>query len=73
VVPANPSIRLTYAIVAVFPLAFYSSMRMAGVAARTVVSIGSAALAAALIETSARPSSPHPALGVRCGGQACSW
>ncbi len=36
--------------VAVFPLAFYSSMRMAGVAIGTVVTIGSAPLAAALIE-----------------------
>ena len=38
------------AAVAVYPLAFYSSMRLAGVAAGTVVSIGSAPLAAALIE-----------------------
>jgi DME family drug/metabolite transporter len=36
--------------VAVYPLAFYTSMRLAGVAAGTVVSIGSAPLAAALIE-----------------------
>nr|WP_274383032.1 EamA family transporter [Streptomyces pratensis] len=36
--------------VAVYPLAFYSSMHLAGVAAGTVVSIGSAPLASALIE-----------------------
>ncbi|MFE3826101.1 DMT family transporter [Streptomyces sp. NPDC059092] len=36
--------------VAVYPLAFYSSMRLAGVAAGTVVSIGSAPLASAVIE-----------------------
>lgn len=36
--------------VAVYPLAFYSSMRLAGVAVGTVVSIGSAPLAAALVE-----------------------
>jgi DME family drug/metabolite transporter len=36
--------------VAVYPLAFYTSMRLAGVAVGTVVSIGSAPMAAALIE-----------------------
>jgi drug/metabolite transporter, DME family len=36
--------------VAVFPLAFYTSMRLAGVAVGTVVSIGSAPLASALAE-----------------------
>ncbi len=36
--------------VAIYPLAFYSSMHLAGVATGTVVSIGSAPLAAALIE-----------------------
>ena len=36
--------------VAVFPLAFYSSMRLAGVAVGTVVSIGAAPPAAAVIE-----------------------
>ncbi|MFJ8112685.1 DMT family transporter [Streptomyces sp. NPDC096132] len=36
--------------VAVYPLAFYSSMRLAGVAAGTVVSIGTAPLASAVIE-----------------------
>jgi drug/metabolite transporter, DME family len=38
------------AAVAVYPLAFYSSMRLAGVAVGTVVSIGSAPLASALAE-----------------------
>ncbi|MFF4489857.1 DMT family transporter [Streptomyces sp. NPDC001544] len=36
--------------VAAYPLAFYSSMRLAGVAVGTVVSIGTAPLASALIE-----------------------
>ena len=36
--------------VAVYPLAFYSSMHLAGVAVGTVVSIGSAPLASAVIE-----------------------
>ncbi|MDR6979162.1 DME family drug/metabolite transporter [Streptomyces sp. 3330] len=36
--------------VAVYPLAFYTSMHLAGVAAGTVVSIGSAPLASAVIE-----------------------
>lgn len=36
--------------VAVYPLAFYSSMQLAGVAIGTVVSIGSAPIAAAVIE-----------------------
>jgi drug/metabolite transporter, DME family len=38
------------AAVAVYPLAFYTSMRLAGVAVGTVVSIGSAPLASALAE-----------------------
>lgn len=38
------------AAVAVYPLAFYSSMRLAGVAVGTVVSLGSAPLASALVE-----------------------
>lgn len=38
------------AAVALYPLAFYSSMHLAGVAVGTVVSIGSAPLAAAVIE-----------------------
>ena len=41
------------AAVAVYPLAFYSSMRLSGVAVGTVVSIGSAPIAAALIERAA--------------------
>lgn len=41
------------AAVALYPLAFYSSMRLAGVATGTVVSIGSAPLASALIERAA--------------------
>ncbi|MDV9202820.1 EamA family transporter, partial [Streptomyces sp. Wh19] len=36
--------------VALYPLAFYTSMHLAGVAVGTVVSIGSAPLASALIE-----------------------
>lgn len=36
--------------VAIYPLAFYSSMRLAGVAVGTVVSIGTAPLASAVIE-----------------------
>lgn len=36
--------------VAVYPLAFYTSMRLAGVAVGTVVSLGTAPLASALIE-----------------------
>lgn len=60
--------------VAVYPLAFYSSMHLAGVAVGTVVSIGMAPLASAVIErvvdrrpadapldTRRRPGSPgHP-------------
>gem|GEM_PF-38470 len=38
------------AAVAAYPLAFYTSMRLAGVAVGTVVSLGSAPLAAALVE-----------------------
>ncbi|GIG38235.1 permease [Cellulomonas pakistanensis] len=38
------------AAVAVYPLAFYTSMRLAGVAVGTVVSLGSAPLASALVE-----------------------
>jgi DME family drug/metabolite transporter len=41
------------AAVAVYPLAFYSSMHLSGVAVGTVVSIGSAPIAAALIERAA--------------------
>lgn len=41
---------LAAAAVAVYPLAFYSSMHLSGVAVGTVISIGSAPIAAALIE-----------------------
>ncbi|WP_199808253.1 DMT family transporter [Streptomyces sp. NRRL S-1022] len=44
------TVLLGAASVAVYPLAFYSSMRLAGVAVGTVVSIGTAPLASALIE-----------------------
>jgi DME family drug/metabolite transporter len=44
------TISLSAVAVAIFPLAFYSSMRLAGVAVGTVVTIGSAPPAAALIE-----------------------
>jgi len=44
------TLAVTAGAVAVYPLAFYSSMRLAGVAVGTVVSIGSGSLAAALIE-----------------------
>ncbi|MFF9690617.1 DMT family transporter [Streptomyces sp. NPDC014623] len=44
------AVLLGAASVAVYPLAFYSSMHLAGVAAGTVVSIGAAPLASALIE-----------------------
>ncbi len=44
------TVMLSAGAVAVFPLAFYSSMRLAGVAVGTVVCIGSAPPAAAVIE-----------------------
>ncbi len=55
--------------VAVYPLAFYSSMRLAGVTVGTVVSIGSAPPAAALIErvVDGRPLSRGWALGTLVG------
>jgi DME family drug/metabolite transporter len=55
--------------VAVYPLAFYSSMRLAGVAVGTVVSIGSAPMAAALIERAVdhEPLSRRWALGATVG------
>lgn len=43
-------VSLGAAAVALYPLAFYSSMRLSGVAVGTVISIGSAPVAAALIE-----------------------
>ncbi|WDZ75085.1 EamA family transporter [Ensifer adhaerens] len=45
-----PMLVLGSASVAIYPLAFYSSMHLAGVAIGTVISIGSAPLAASLIE-----------------------
>ncbi|GAA5031090.1 EamA family transporter [Terrabacter aeriphilus] len=45
-----PTVAVSAVAVAVFPLAFYSSMRLTGVAVGTVVTIGSAPPAAALIE-----------------------
>jgi DME family drug/metabolite transporter len=55
--------------VGVYPLAFYSSMRLAGVAIGTVVSIGSAPAAAAVIERVAdlRPLSRRWAAGTAVG------
>ncbi|WP_457947808.1 DMT family transporter [Pseudarthrobacter sp. alpha12b] len=57
------------AAVAVYPLAFYSSMRFSGVAVGTVVSIGSAPVAAALIERFAdrKPLSRQWSLGALLG------
>ncbi|WP_448638556.1 DMT family transporter [Geodermatophilus sp. URMC 63] len=45
-----PTLAVSAAAVAVYPLAFYTSMRLAGVTVGTVVSIGSAPVAAALVE-----------------------
>ncbi len=55
--------------VAFYPLCFYSSMRLAGVAVGTVVSIGSAPMAAALVErvVDRRPLSRRWALGAVVG------
>ena len=55
--------------VAVYPLAFYSSMRLAGVAVGTVVSVGSGPLAAAVIErvVDRRPLSRRWAVGAAAG------
>jgi DME family drug/metabolite transporter len=57
------------AAVAVYPLAFYSSMRLAGVAVGTVVSIGSAPVVAALIErvVDGQPLSRRWAAGTTAG------
>src|ERR1039457_2410478 len=49
--------------VAVFPLAFYSSMRLAGVAVGTVVSIGSPPPPAPGRGRTRRPHPPPPGLG----------
>lgn len=48
--------------VALYPLAFYSSMRLAGITAGTVISIGSAPIFAALIEWAAEGVRPSPRL-----------
>jgi DME family drug/metabolite transporter len=63
------TVMVSAAAVAVFPLAFYSSMRLAGVAVGTVVSIGSAPPAAAVIERIAdhQPLSRGWALGTTVG------
>ena len=55
--------------VAVYPMAFYSSMRLAGVAVGTVVSIGSAPVVAALIErvVDGQPLSRRWAAGTAAG------
>ncbi len=64
-----PTLAVSAAAVAVYPLAFYSSMRMAGVAVGTVVSIGSAPMAAALVErvVDRQPLSRRWALGATAG------
>lgn len=55
--------------VAVYPLAFYSSMRFAGVAVGTIVSIGSAPIVSAVLERviDRAPLRPRWALGVMLG------
>lgn len=57
------------AAVSVYPLAFYSSMHLAGVAVGTVVSIGSAPVAAALVERFAdhKPLTPRWVAGALLG------
>ncbi|MDQ0770930.1 DME family drug/metabolite transporter [Pseudarthrobacter defluvii] len=62
-------VSLGAAAVAVYPLAFYSSMHLSGVAVGTVVSIGSAPVAAALIERFAdrKPLSRQWILGALLG------
>src|ERR1039458_3293018 len=63
------TVMLSAGAVAVFPLAFYSSMRLAGVAGGTGVSIGRAAPAAAVIERMVdhQPLSRGGALGTTAG------
>jgi drug/metabolite transporter, DME family len=63
------ALALSAAAVAVYPLAFYTSMRLAGVAVGTVVSIGSAPVATALVErvVDRRPLSRRWALGATAG------
>jgi DME family drug/metabolite transporter len=64
-----PTLAVAAAAVAVYPLAFYTSMRLAGVAVGTVVSIGSAPMAAALIERliDRRPLSRRWVIGAALG------
>lgn len=64
-----PVIAVGAVAVAVYPLAFYSSMRLAGVAIGTVVSLGSAPLASAVIERTMdkRPFTSRWALGTAFG------
>jgi drug/metabolite transporter, DME family len=64
-----PTLAMSAGAVAVYPLAFYSSMRLAGVAVGTVVSIGSAPMAAALVErvVDRRRLSRRWALGAAAG------
>ncbi|MPV90305.1 EamA family transporter [Georgenia ruanii] len=63
------TLAVSAAAVAVYPLAFYTSMRLAGVAVGTVVSIGSAPVAAALVEriVDRQPLSHRWALGAAAG------
>ncbi len=63
------TLALSAAAVAVYPLAFYTSMRLAGVAVGTVVSIGSAPMAAALVErvVDRQPLSRRWAVGATVG------
>jgi drug/metabolite transporter, DME family len=63
------TVMLSAGAVALYPLAFYSSMRLAGVAVGTVVSIGSAPPAAAVIEriVDRRPLSRGWVLGTAVG------
>jgi DME family drug/metabolite transporter len=64
-----PTLAMSAGAVAVYPLAFYTSMRLAGVAVGTVVSIGSAPMAAALVErvVDRRSLSRRWALGATAG------
>lgn len=64
-----PTLALAAAAVAGYPLAFYTSMRLAGVAVGTVVSIGCAPMAAAVVErvVDRSPLSRRWALGAGVG------
>jgi drug/metabolite transporter, DME family len=64
-----PLVSLGALAVAVYPLAFYTSMHLAGVAVGTVVSIGSAPVAAAVIERFAdrKPLTPRWLAGALLG------